>query len=114
VISSITVIFIAPISEEIVFRGGLYNALLRSPRNDVPPWQRHILPYILTSLAFAALHLSAGFERIGSIVLITVFSFYLTALRSYTGSIRTSFIAHLSWNTLAAVGLIAQQLLNLG
>ncbi len=113
VISSFTVIFIAPISEEIVFRGGLYNALLRTSRGDEPPWLRHILPYLITSLAFAALHLSAGFERLGSIVLITVFSFYLTALRSYTGSIKTSFIAHLSWNALAALGLIAQHFLNL-
>ena len=113
VISSLTVIFIAPISEELVFRGGLYNALLRSARVNEPPWLRHIVPYLITSLAFAALHLSAGFERIGSIVLITAFSFYLTALRSYTGSIKTSFIAHLSWNALAAVGLIVQDMFKL-
>jgi membrane protease YdiL (CAAX protease family) len=104
VVSALVVSFIAPIAEEVVFRGALYNALLR--RASAGGWQRHIIAFVVTSLAFAMLHLLAGFEQFGSILMITLFSVYLTALRAYTGSIQSSVVAHMVWNMIGSAALI--------
>ena len=68
-------------------------------------WRRHIVPFVLTTVLFGAVHLLAGFQAMGSIVLIFLLSAYLTALRAVTGSVKTSIVAHLVWNLTAAVGL---------
>ncbi len=110
IVSAIVVALIAPISEEVVFRGALYGALLGSEERAETDWTRHIVPFVVTSLAFAALHLMAGFERLGSIILILLFSIFLTGLRTYTGSLKSSVIGHMVWNTIGAISLIAANL----
>lgn len=116
VAASIIVVLIAPPAEEFMFRGALYNALL--PRQsksqaDGNSWQRHIIPFVIVSISFALIHLLADFTRVGSIILIFALSFVLTGMRAYTGSTRASVIAHMTWNGLAAVALISQNILNL-
>lgn len=109
-VSALVVSLVAPIAEETVFRGALYNALLGSPRRAAQNWTRHILPFVITSLAFALVHLAAGFERMGSIVMILLLSMFLTGLRAVTNSLQASVLAHTVWNLAGAASLIAANL----
>jgi len=116
VAASIIVVLIAPPAEEFMFRGAFYNALFPSQTDlqaSANSWQRHIIPFVIVSISFALIHLLADFTRVGSIILIFALSFVLTGLRAYTGSTRASVIAHMAWNSLAAVALISQNILNL-
>lgn len=109
--AAIMAVIFAPIAEEALFRGALYNALLRrADQSTSPTWVRHILPVIVVTISFAAVHLLAGFERIGSIMLILVLSLYLTLLRTVTGSVRTTAAAHMAWNGLAVAAIIAEKM----
>lgn len=112
IVSSLVVVLVAPIAEEVVFRGALYNALLpaNTRTENASGWQRHILPFVVVSVAFTALHLLAGFEKLGSLVLLLGFSMYLTWLRAFTGSIKTSVVGHMAWNGVAALALILQNI----
>lgn len=110
IVSTIVVAVVAPISEEVVFRGALYYALLGSREKAETDWTHHILPFVVTSLAFAALHIVAGFERAGSLILILLFSMYLTGLRAFTGSLKASIVGHMVWNAVGAISLIAVNL----
>jgi len=110
VVSALVVSFIAPLAEEVVFRGALYNALLLPRAAHGRGWERHIVAFVVTSLVFAAMHFFAGFDRLGSILMITVFSLYLTALRAYTGSVQPSVVAHMVWNMIGSAALILANL----
>ena len=72
----IVVSTIVPAAEELIFRGALYNALLRARRADSRRWERHLLPFTITCAAFASIHLLAGFETPGAIVQIFLLSVY--------------------------------------
>lgn len=113
--SLLVVSTIVPVAEEFVFRGALYNALLGPDRHsvadgdearDVGRWRRHAVPFVITTLAFASVHLLAGFETVAAIIQIMLLSLFLTLLRSVTGSVKPSVAAHLLWNLIAGVGLI--------
>ena len=101
-LATVVVSTIVPVAEEFIFRGALYGAVLG---DRLTGWQRHIAPFVLTTILFGAVHLLAGFQAAGSIVLIFLLSAYLTALRAVTGSVKTSIVAHLVWNLTAAVTL---------
>jgi membrane protease YdiL (CAAX protease family) len=111
--STVVVSTVVPVAEELLFRGALYNALLKpgSPKN--PGWRRHILPVTVTALSFAAVHLAAGFETAAAIIQIVLLSAYLSLLRAVTGSVQTNITAHAVWNALAALGLFASTYANL-
>jgi membrane protease YdiL (CAAX protease family) len=106
IVSGLVVSTIVPLAEELVFRGALYNALLRSPREGEPRWRRHVVPFVVVSLLFGGAHLLAGFATFAAIVQIVILSTYLTALRAVSGSVRPSLIAHMVWNMAGAVALI--------
>lgn len=103
--STLIVSTVVPVAEEFLFRGALYNALLVPAWADIRDWRRHLMPFVITSLLFALLHLPTGFETAASIVLITLFSMYLSALRAVTDSVQASVTAHLVWNVVAALAL---------
>lgn len=111
--SAVVVSTIVPMAEELLFRGALYNALLRPGSTEHPDWRRHILPVALTTLGFAVIHLAAGFETAAAIIQIVLLSVYLSMLRAVTGSVQASVIAHAVWNALAAVGLLISTYVNL-
>ena len=85
-------IAVAPLSEEIMFRGFLYTLLadLYSPRLAVP----------VTTFAFAALH----FQQIGgnwpAMALILVVGYVLTEVRKRSDSLIPSFIMHTAYNSM--------------
>lgn len=109
---------IVPFAEEFIFRGALYKALL--PRGVADPirdlsqdWRDHLLPFLVTTIAFAVIHLAADFKSAASIVMVTLLSFMLSGFRAVTGSVQASVAGHMVWNVLAAVSLIAFNLVDL-
>lgn len=102
-LTTVVVSTVVPVAEEFIFRGALYSAALGE---RVTGWRRHIVPFTVTAILFGLVHLLAGFQAAGSIVLIFLLSLYLTALRAVTGSVKSSIVAHLVWNLTAAVTLI--------
>lgn len=85
----IAVCLIAPVVEELVFRGFLYDAIGRS----APPW----VAWVATSALFAVYHLDP-------VHVIAVFftGLFLGWLRWQSGSVVPSILAHTANNTLAA------------
>lgn len=83
----IAVAFLAPVSEEIYFRGMIYPVV----RSRFGP----AVAIILSSLFFGALHFD-----LYRLVPITIGGIGLTYMYEKTGSLMTSMIAHSTWNTL--------------
>jgi membrane protease YdiL (CAAX protease family) len=102
IVAAVVVSTIVPLAEELIFRGALYEAIL--PKNG--GWKRHIVPFVVTTVLFAGVHLLAGFQTVGSLVIIFLLSAYLTTLRTVTGSVQASVLGHLVWNATAAIGLL--------
>lgn len=95
----VTLVVIAPLAEELLFRGYLYGKI----RKRAPFW----ITMLLVSLVFASLHLP-GVNTDGSIqwqwnVALDVFalSLVLTSLREYTGSIWAGVCLHAIKNGIA-------------
>jgi membrane protease YdiL (CAAX protease family) len=84
----ITLVIIAPIAEEVLFRGYLYGKL----RKLVPVW----LAIVLVSVLFAAIH-----GRWNVAIDVFVLSVVMCSLREMTGSIWTGIILHMMKNGLA-------------
>ncbi len=106
IVSVLAVSTVVPLAEEIVFRGALYNALLPPLGAGTPAWRRHLLPLVVSSVAFAFVHLFAGFGTAASLVMILLLSFYLTALRTISGSVLPSIAGHMVWNLSAALAIM--------
>lgn len=98
-------IAVAPLLEEIIFRGFLYALLadLYSPRLAVP----------VTALAFASLHFLQLWGNWAAMFLILVVGYVLTTVRQQTDSLIPSVIMHTSYNALifglSAVGSLLEQ-----
>lgn len=96
VLAFVTLVIVAPIAEEAIFRGYLYGKL----RKAVPMW----VTILVTSLLFGLLHmkLDGGFIA-GINVGIDVFilSVAMCGLREITGSIWAGVLLHMMKNSLA-------------
>lgn len=96
VLAFLTLVMIAPIAEEAIFRGYLYGKL----RKSVPMW----LAIVITSLLFGLLHMKwDGGLLAGVNVAIDVFvlSIVMCSLREVTGSIWAGIVLHMMKNGLA-------------
>lgn len=113
IVSSLVVSTVVPVAEELIFRGALYSALLPRADSVMPGWRRNLWPFIVTSAAFAAAHLLAGFEMVGAIIAVLLLSMYLSGLRALTGSVKASIVGHLVWNVLAALGIVLANLVGM-
>jgi hypothetical protein len=89
-----TIVVVAPIAEELIFRGWLYGKL----RAKVNVW----VSILFTSVLFALLHYGA-FEAIQWNVIVNVFgmSIVLCALREITGTVWSAVIMHMLKNAIA-------------
>jgi uncharacterized protein len=86
-------VVMAPLSEELVFRGWLYGKLLKA----VPA----VPAAVVTSLLFGLAHwYEYGW---GGAIGATVISLFLCGLRSMTGKIWAGVLVHALWNALAFV-----------
>ena len=94
----ITLVIIAPVSEEIIFRGYLYGKL----KKFVPVW----VSIIATSLLFGAIHGSWNLA-----VDTFALSIVLCLLREITGSIWSSILLHMTKNGIAFYILFINPLL---
>ncbi|MHB8303140.1 MAG: CPBP family intramembrane glutamic endopeptidase [Acidobacteriaceae bacterium] len=83
-------IFIAPIAEEIAFRGFLYPSLRR--------WTGPLVAAILTSLPFAFLHAEQVAKAWGPLAIVCLVSIVLCAVRDRTGSVAASAMVHACYN----------------
>lgn len=90
-------IFIAPVIEELFFRGFLFPVLVR--RKGVP------LAVLLTSVAFMLIHVS----QLGGAWLPLVILFFVgmafTLARARTGSVAVPYLMHVAYNTTLFAGL---------
>lgn len=87
---------VAPIAEELLFRGYLYHRL----RSSAPVW----LSVLLTSLVFGLAHAWAGHDRpLHWVVVIdtATLSIFLCLLREYTGAVWSSILVHMIKNSIA-------------
>jgi membrane protease YdiL (CAAX protease family) len=83
-------VFIAPIMEEIAFRGFLYPALRR--------WTGGILAAILTSIPFAWLHAQQVGHAWAPLAMVFLVSLVLAAVRDRTDSVAASAMVHAFYN----------------
>jgi membrane protease YdiL (CAAX protease family) len=82
---------LAPISEELFFRGWFWEALAR---RDHPTWR----VCVMTSLPWLLLH----FDSLGRMLLIVPLAIILPLARHYGGGTRASLLVHLTNNVTAA------------
>ena len=91
-------VLVAPLVEEILFRGFIYPVVARSL--GIPAG------IILTGLLFGGLHaaqLWGGWVQIGWIVLVGML---LTLVRARTGTVLAGYLIHLAYNTTLFSGLL--------
>jgi hypothetical protein len=87
-------ILVAPISEELLFRAGIF----RYVRTRLPRWLALLLPALL----FALLHLD-----VGSFVPLVTLAVIFSLAYERTGNIGTTMVAHALFNLNAAVLVLA-------
>ncbi len=88
----LTLAFVPAVMEEVFFRGALLTSLMDG--------SRRVTAILLTALAFALMHASAG-----SLPSLLVLSLLLTLLMLRTGQIAVPMAAHLTYNLMALKGL---------
>lgn len=86
---------VAPLAEEIFFRGFLYGVLEQRSK---------VLAFVVSALLFAAAHGLQTFGQWGALVAILVTGVALTALRAVSRSALVPAVAHLIYNGLLAMG----------
>jgi membrane protease YdiL (CAAX protease family) len=90
----VVAILVAPISEELLFRAGIFRYL----RTRLPRWVALLLPALL----FAALHLD-----IGSFVPLVALAIVFSLAYEQTGNIGTTIVAHALFNLNATLLVLA-------
>jgi membrane protease YdiL (CAAX protease family) len=101
VLFAVLVVTVAPLAEELLFRGALLRALLRK---TTPAWATFI-----SALAFAAVHPLSS-PSIGSVIAIPgLFLLGLVAagLAIRTGNLSASILLHAGFNLLTAISVVA-------
>lgn len=91
-------VFTAPLVEELIYRGVLYSAIEQTLGT--------VIAFFSVSLLFAGVHVLQYKNNIAVIVVITLLSFTLTALRAYTGKLLPSFMVHLVFNGVQSVIIV--------
>lgn len=95
----------APLVEELVYRGVLYSAFQRS--------MGAASAFLLVTLLFALVHVPQYWPSFSTIILLTLLSLILTAIRVKTGNLLPCVIFHTLFNGLQSVFLILEPFLNL-
>ncbi len=100
VLFAITVVTIAPLAEELLFRGALLRALLR---HTTPAWAAFV-----SALVFAAVHPLAS-PTIGSVIAVPslfVLGLVSAGLAIRTGNLSASILLHAGFNLLTAISVL--------
>ena len=96
VIAFLTLVVIAPIAEEIIFRGWLYGKIRALFHNKMPEQYCTLLSIFIVSLLFGIVHLQ---WNVG--VNVFALSVVLCALREITGTIYAGILTHMIKNGVA-------------
>jgi membrane protease YdiL (CAAX protease family) len=94
---SIFGITLAPLIEELFFRGFLYPVLAR--RLNVAT------AIVLTGLAFGAIHGAQLMYSWGPVLVIVIVGIVLTAVRAYTNSVGSTVLMHIGYNLTITVAM---------
>jgi hypothetical protein len=96
VISFIALVVVAPIAEEIIFRGWMYGKLREKLSGNLPEWGGIVLSTLIVSVIFGLAHFQWN-------VGLNVFclSIVLCGLREITGTIYAGILTHMLRNGLA-------------
>src|SRR5688572_3031748 len=92
--------FTAPLVEEVIYRGILYSALQRT----VGVW----LSIAIVTGLFILVHVPQYFESAATLLLLSVLSLVLTAVRVLTNNLWPCVVLHTLFNGIQAIGLIAE------
>lgn len=90
-------ITLAPLLEELFFRGFLYPVLAR--------WLNVPIAILLTGLAFGAIHGAQLMYSWGPVLVIVLVGIVLTAVRAYTQSVGRTVIMHVGYNLTITVAM---------
>jgi membrane protease YdiL (CAAX protease family) len=101
VLFAVLVVTVAPLSEELLFRGALLRAVLR---HTTPTWAM-----VITALAFAAVHPLSS-PTIGSVIAVPglfLLGLVSAGLAIRTGNLAASILLHAGFNLLTAISVLA-------
>ena len=99
------VVIVAPIYEELVFRGLLWSAIAEQFDSSAHPKRGALVASVLTSVLFAAIHLQYGFYELGSLVVLALLFAYA---RYRSGSILLPIVLHIVNNGMAMWQFVSQ------
>lgn len=104
-------IFFAPVFEEILFRGLIFDGFLNTTRKlKASSKLSKVLALVFTSICFGLAHVSSLDLNALVVFLATgLFGAYLAYLRLKTGSLTLGIIGHMSFNTVTIVLLLIAQ-----
>lgn len=101
-LTAIFAVSLGPLMEELIFRGFLYPVLAR--RFGV------VSAVLLTATAFGLVHAAQLAFAWGLVLIIFLVGLVLTIVRAKTGSVASSFLVHVSYNsTLVVLGAFAMR-----
>lgn len=100
VVAFVTLVVLAPIAEEIIFRGWLYGRLRSQLLKCLPDWASMLISILLVSILFGVLH---GQWNVG--VNVFAMSIILCGLREITGTIYAGILLHMLKNGIAFYAL---------
>lgn len=102
VLTAIFAVSLGPLMEELFFRGFLYPVLARR-------WGLSAA-ILITSVAFGLIHGAQLAFSPGLVLIVFLVGLVLTIVRAKTGSVGSSFVVHISYNsTLVILGAIASR-----
>lgn len=92
--------FMAPVVEEVIYRGLLYSAFQRAL--GVPA------AFLIVTLLFSLVHVPQYYPSYSTIFLLTLLSVALTALRVWSGNLLPCIILHMIFNGLQSAMIILE------
>jgi uncharacterized protein len=98
--------FTAPIVEEVIYRGVVYSAFQRSMGVTAA--------FLLVTALFAVVHVPQYYPSVSTIVLLTLLSVTLTAIRVFSGNLLPCIILHTLFNGFQSIMLIIEPWLPTG
>ena len=98
VVTAFVAVATAPLVEELIYRGILYQALEKAAGVAVA--------VLVVSLLFAGVHVFQYRNNLAVIAVITLLSFTLTVARAISGKVLPSFIIHLVFNGIQSVLIV--------
>lgn len=101
----LAMVIVAPLYEELVFRGLLWSAIAEQFSSSSTPYHGALIASIITSLVFAVMHLQYGGYEISTIVILALIFCYA---RIKSGSLLLPMLLHIINNGAAMWQYLAQ------